>query len=212
MWIRAESSDYRTGPCALRFSHNHQKLPQSAASVVTQQVVMDLCAHVDRLTLCAHTSSCSMKPYTQQPGPMWSSSTVIYRLPWQPDTYAAESTAVCAAAPLYSRSFRLLLPIADLCECALPGAELRWRAAEANHRYLQGGGPHVLGGCAERPRRQEGGAQRRAEAPAEMQRGARSTGHAALLLITLLILTDGRQLLHQAAVALPVHLRGRQDV
>lgn len=62
----------------------------------------------------------------------------------------------------------------------------------------------MLGWGPEGPRSQERGAQRGAEAPAEMQRRTGSPGHGALLLVALLILTDGRQLLHQAAVALPV--------
>lgn len=67
----------------------------------------------------------------------------------------------------------------------------------------------MLRGRAERPRRQEGGAQRGAQAPAEMQRGAGRTGHGALLL-ALLILPDGGQLLHQTTVALPVHLKQQE--
>lgn len=99
-----------------------------------------------------------------------------------------------------------------VCLCVLPGAEFRWCTTQAHNWYLQGGRARVVGGSTERPRRQERGAQGRAEAPAEMQRGARSSGHGALLLITLLILADGRQLLHQATVALPIHLKEREEL
>lgn len=98
-----------------------------------------------------------------------------------------------------------------VCLCVLPGAEFRWCTTQAHNWYLQGGRARVVGGSTERPRRQERGAQGRAEAPAEMQRGARSSGHGTLLLITLLILADGRQLLHQATVALPIHLKEREE-
>lgn len=68
----------------------------------------------------------------------------------------------------------------------------------------------MLRGSAERSGWQERGAQGRVEPPAETQRGARSAGHRALLLVTLLILTDRWQLLHQAPVTFPVHLRDRE--
>ncbi len=110
---------------------------------------------------------------------------------------------LCCSVNRYSFFF------SDLCVCVLPGAEFRRCAAEADHRYLQGGGAGMLGGSAERPGWQQRGAQGRVEPPAETQRGARSTGRRVLLLITLFILTDRRQLLHQTTVAFPVHLRDR---
>lgn len=80
----------------------------------------------------------------------------------------------------------------NLCECqrVLPGAQLWRHAAEADHRDLQGAGAQVLGGSTERPGRHEGGAQGRAEPPAEAQRGARDAGHRVLLLVALFVLAD----------------------
>lgn len=99
---------------------------------------------------------------------MTTAGTIICWLPWQPDTYAA--AAYCAVSP----------PVSNLSDCWsnwVPGAELRRHAAEADHRYLQGGGPRVLGGSAKGPGRQERGPQGRVEPPAEAQRGARGAGH-----------------------------------
>lgn len=83
-----------------------------------------------------------------------------------------------------------------VCVCVLPGAQFRRCIAKAHYWYLQGGWTRVVRRGPERPGRQEGGAKRRVETSAEMQRGAWSTGDRVLLLITLLILTDGRQLLY----------------
>lgn len=70
----------------------------------------------------------------------------------------------------------------------------------------------MLRGSAEGPGWQERGAQGRAKPPAEAQRGARSNGYRVLLLVALLVLADRWQLLHQAAVTLPVRLRdGERD-
>ena len=61
----------------------------------------------------------------------------------------------------------------------------------------------------EGPGGQQRGADGGVEAPAWAQRGAWGAGHGAQLIVPLLILPDGRQLLHQPAVALPVRLRVR---
>lgn len=152
---------------------------------------------MDTFTFRMHTSSHSVKTCTPS-----NSSQALF------DPAALYQTGYHGSqTPMLQRQPLLLLFQQSVCVCVLPGAEFRRRAAEADHGYLQGGGAGMLGGRAERPGRQQRGAQGRAEPPAETQRGARSTGHRVLLLITLLILADRRQLLHQAAVAFPVHLR-----
>ena len=57
---------------------------------------------------------------------------------------------------------------------------------------------------------QQRGADGGVDAPAWAQRGARGAGHGARLIVPLLVLPDGRQLLRQPAVALPVRLRVRR--
>lgn len=107
---------------------------------------------------------------------MTTTGTIICWLPWQPDTYAAGE--YCAATPPVSNvSDCWSDSLFCVCVCVVPGAELRRHAAEADHRYLQCGGPRVLGGSSKGPGRQERGAQGRVEPPAETQRGARGAGH-----------------------------------